>query len=50
MTLRNFTLKMVFVVFSIDGKQGVQLIPDTVYRIGRRLGVEFYIDDEVKIV
>lgn len=41
---------MVFVVFSTDGKHDVQLVPDTVYRIGRKLGVEFYIDDEVKIV
>lgn len=41
---------MVFVVLSIDGAQGVQLVPEIVYRIGRRLGVEFYKDDEVNIL
>lgn len=41
---------MVFVVLSIDGTQGVQLVPEIVYRIGRRLGVEFYEDDEVNII
>lgn len=40
---------MVFVVLSIDGTQGVQLVPEIVYRIGRRLGVELYKDDEVNI-
>lgn len=40
---------MVFVVLGIDGTQGVHLVPENVYRIGRRLGVEFYKDDEVNI-
>lgn len=38
------------VALSIDGlnKVAVELEPDIIYRVGRRLGLEFFIDDEVR--
>lgn len=41
---------MVYVALSLDGKKtsAVQLEEDVIYRIGSRLGLEFYSDKEVR--